>query len=262
MSTYDITPVVLTYNEEPNLRRCLEALGWAKRIVVLDSGSTDATLTLCGEFPLVEVFHRPFDNHTNQWNYGTDLAHTPWVLSLDADYRVPPQMVREFVELTPPEETAAYLIPFRYCIFGRPLRGSLYPPRAALFRKDVCRYQADGHTQLLEFPGQAVLLRNRIDHDDRKPLGRWLASQQKYAALEAEKLLGHRPENAGWPDRLRLMIWPAAPVTFIYTLLVKGLIFEGWHGWFYVLQRTYAELLLSLELLSCRLESGKDTNKK
>lgn len=251
MNVREITPVVLTWNEEPNLRRCLEGLRWAARVVVVDSGSTDATLAICSEYPNVSVTVRPFDGHTTQWNFGVGLAETDWILSLDADYIVNDGFVRELESLDLSTGLAAWYAPFRFLVYGRPLRGSLYPPRAALFDRKRCRYVADGHTQLLEIDGAAGRLNSRIDHDDRKPLSRWLESQRKYAVLEAEKLLSSA-DSGGMPDRLRRMIWPAAPAAFVYTLLVKGVILDGWPGWFYVLQRTCAELILSLVLLERR----------
>ena len=146
----------------------------------------------------------------------------------------------------------AYFVRFRYLIYGRPLRSTLYPPRAALFRNDRCRYRPDGHTQLLEIPGRSEFLTHSIDHDDRKPLSRWLASQNNYARLEAEKLMADETSR-GWPDRLRRAIWPAAPATLFYSLFVKRLILDGWAGVFYAIQRAYAEVLLSLELLDRKL---------
>jgi hypothetical protein len=95
-------------------------------------------------------------------------------------------------------------------------------------------------------------------HDDRKPLTRWLDSQRAYAKLEAGFLQAKDPKTLTWPDRLRHWIWPAAPAAFLYTLLVKGCLLDGWPGWFYALQRTYAELLLSLELLARRLGAGSE----
>jgi glycosyltransferase involved in cell wall biosynthesis len=252
MSPASITPLVLTWNEEPNLARCLEGLTWAERVIVVDSGSSDGTLAICGEFPNVEVVVRPFDNHTAQWNHGLDLVGTPWVLSLDADYLVPDDFVRELADLPDAPGPAAYYASFRYLVHGRPLRGTLYPPRAILFDRERCRYVADGHTQLLHVDGKNGHLRTKVDHDDRKPLSRWLDSQIKYARLEAEKLESET-QPGGLPDRLRKMIWPAAPVTFIYTLFVKGVILDGWPGLFYALQRTYAELVLSLVILEKRV---------
>src|SRR5690348_1584101 len=99
-----ITPVILTYNEAPNIGRTLEALRWASAVVVVDSGSSDATTAIARRFPNVRIFERPFDDHATQWNFGiseTGIA-TPWILALDADYVVPPELAEELRALEPP----------------------------------------------------------------------------------------------------------------------------------------------------------------
>ena len=253
MILHDLTVIVLTYNEAPNLRRTLEALEWAQEIVVVDSYSTDNTEGIAKGFPDVAFVRRAFDSHAAQWNFGLEQARTEWVLSLDADYVLTKELVDELTRLRPAPATSAYFAKFHYCIAGHRLRGNLYPPRAVLFRRARCRYVQDGHTQRLHVEGATQLLRGCILHDDRKPLSRWLDSQRTYAQLEADHLLARDPKTLRWPDRLRYWIWPAAPAAFVYTLIFKGCLFDGWPGWFYVMQRTYAELLLSLELLDRRL---------
>lgn len=257
MNLSDITPLVLSFNEEANIARCLERLRWASRIVVVDSGSTDATLAMCAGFPNAEVVSRPFDNHTAQWNHGLDQLKTRWVLTLDADYLLNDDFTEELQGLPDGEDDRVWFGQFHYVTFGNRLRGTLYPPRALLFDPNLHRYEQDGHTQSLSIqPGRQEMLETRIDHDDRKSLGRWLDSQRKYAALEAEKMCCEI-EVSGMPDRLRRMIWPAAPAAFLYTLFGKMLILDGWSGIYYALQRTYAELLLSLELLDIRLRGPR-----
>ncbi|MGE3776053.1 MAG: glycosyltransferase family 2 protein [Pirellulaceae bacterium] len=257
MQNRDVTALILASNEQVNIGRGLERLGWLGRVVVVDSGSMDDTARICETFPNVEVVVRPFDSHTAQWNFGLDQVATEWVLSLDADYMLPQSFPAEVSGLTPPPELDAYYARFRYCVFGKPLRGSLYPPRAVLFRKSRCRYEQDGHTQLLRVPGATGQLVSVIDHDDRKPLSHWLSAQRKYAALEAHKLRTTRPLHEKWPDRVRRMIWPTVPATLLYTLFAKRLILDGWAGWLYALQRTYAELLLALELLDAQLRPSE-----
>lgn len=257
MDLLDITPLILTYNEAPNLRQTLRALDWAKRIVVVDSGSDDDTLSICAEFAQVDVVARPFDDHTSQWNFGLDQIHTHWVLTLDADYLCPSEFRQEVIALD--GKLQAYAIRFHYAVYGRVLRGTLYPPRVALFRPTCFRYVQDGHTQLLDIQKKTIgELRNPFIHDDRKPLSRWLRSQQPYAELECRKLCTEAPGRVGWKDRIRSWIVVAPFLTFIYCLICKRLIFDGRAGLFYALQRTYAELLLSLHLASEKLNTGSD----
>ena len=90
-----ITPLVLTFNEAPNIDRTLARLQWARRVVVVDSFSTDETLAICGRYPNVDLKQRRFDNHTDQWNWGLDQITTEWVLSLDADYVLTEALIDE-----------------------------------------------------------------------------------------------------------------------------------------------------------------------
>lgn len=251
-----ITPLILTYNEAPNIGRAIEKLSWAKEVMVLDSFSTDNTEAIARGFPNVVFSQRRFDNFADQCNYGLERIKTEWVLSMDADYILTDALRDEIADLSREPGVAAYFVRFRYCIAGRPLRGTLYPPRAVLFQKSRGHYVQDGHAHKLLFDGASRVLQAHLLHDDRKPLARWLESQRSYARLEAEKLLAHPEQARSLADRLRRSIWPAAPAAFLYTLFAKGCLFDGWPGWFYTLQRTYAEILLSLELLDRRLSDG------
>lgn len=249
-----ISPVVLTWNEAPNIERCLTQLAWANDVLVIDSGSTDGTIEICSRFPNVRVLVRPFDFHSAQWNYGLEQVKTDWVLALDADFVISEELPGEIENLSLTEGYDGYVSAFRYLVQGTALYGCLYPPRTILFKKSSCRYVQDGHTQLLTGDRSTGQLSCRVDHDDRKPLSRWLGSQLKYAYLEAEKLATLSPSEVGFADKLRLMIWPAPIATVVYTLFGKGVLFNGWKGIYYTLQRTYAELLLSLLLLEHKID--------
>jgi glycosyltransferase involved in cell wall biosynthesis len=258
MNLSEVTVVILTRNEEPNIQRCLDGVSWAAKVVVVDSESTDITCSVCQRFGNTSIAGRQFDNHTDQWDFGLNQATTPWVLCLDADYVCPASLPQEIASL--PEGVDGYYAGFRYLINGKPLRGTLYPPRVCLFRKDRLRYIADGHTQLLDVRDAKLgHLKSVIDHDDRKPLSRWLSSQSKYAVLEADKLLSTDKTQLGWKDRLRLKIVLAPALTVVYCLFWKRLILDGWPGIFYTLQRAYAELLLSLELLDRKLRGTESS---
>ncbi len=252
----DVTPLILTFNEDPNLRQSLNALSWAKQIVVIDSGSTDATLAIAAEYPHVTVYHREFDNHTAQWNHGLQKIDTEWVLTLDADYISPPELPAELLRIEGASDV--HYARFRYCIGGRPLRSSLYPPRAILFRPTGNQYIQDGHTQTLDVAAASTgFLESVWSHDDQKPFSRWCASQVKYAQLESSKLQQSDSAELGWKDRLRKMIVFAPGLTLIYCLFVRRLILDGWPGIYYSFQRTLAELVLSLVLLERKIRRDR-----
>jgi glycosyltransferase involved in cell wall biosynthesis len=255
MDIGSITPLILTRDEVPNIARTLDKLAWARRIVVIDSGSTDGTIELLAGYPHVDIVSRPFDNFADQCNFGLTQVRTTWVLSLDADYELSDELVQELQDLQETELVRAYRVSFVYSIYGRRLRGSLYPPRTVLYRARDAHYVNEGHGHRVRVPGQVCQLRGVIYHDDRKPLSRWLATQQRYAQLEAEHLLSQTKVDLGIRERIRRLAWPAPPLVFFYTLLIKRCIFEGWPGWFYVLQRTLAEIMIAIEIIDRRLRA-------
>jgi len=250
-----ITPLILTLNEAPNIGRVLQRLAWAERVVVVDSGSTDETLEICKRHPNVEVVYRKFDNHTVQWNFGLDQVRSDWCLSLDADYVVPEAAALEMLQATKNSAVDGYYASLRYCIHGKPLRSSILPPRLVLFRVSKARYRQDGHTQLLHLDGTRGNLTEEILHDDRKPLGRWLWAQDRYAALEADKILKSSFAELGWADRVRRARVIAPWLVPAYYLVARGGVRDGWAGADYAAQRAIAELVLALKLLERRAET-------
>lgn len=250
-----ITPLILTYNEAPNIRRTLDRLAWARRIVVIDSGSTDETKDIVCEYKQADVIRHDFHDFASQCNFGLTQVTSPWVLSLDADYELSDALVWELQSLSASGDVAGYRAQFVYRIHGRPLRASLYPPRIVLYRRKLAQYLQEGHAHRVTVAGTVVSLHGKIFHDDRKPLARWFASQQRYANDEADHLLARRDGKLGRADRLRLMAWPAPFAVLFYVLLAKRCIFDGWPGWYYALQRVLAEAMLALEIADRRLRS-------
>jgi hypothetical protein len=274
----EVTALILTFNEAPNIERTLRQLNWLNAILIVDSGSTDETLEFArAAHPNVKVVTRPFDSFASQCNFGLSQIETEWVLSLDADYVLTPELVEEIAKLEPRSNVSGYSAQFRYCINRRPLRSTVYPPRTVLYRRRAAKYHDEGHGHRVTVDGKVEKLSGKIDHDDRKPFGRWLSEQKRYAGIEAKHLLEMRHEpratsneqqaalsveqraptkgELSFQDRLRLKVVLAPPAMFFYLLFVRGLILDGWPGWVYVGQRAIAELLLSYRLLIEKLRN-------
>ena len=249
-----ITPLILTLNEEANIGRTLAGLSWAQRIVVVDSGSTDRTLDILAAVPEVEVVHRVFDSFAAQANFGLSLIHTPWCLSLDADHGITAAFRHALAELMTSVEpqVAAVRTPFRYVVHGQALRGALLPPRINLLRPGCGSYVNDGHAHRFEPRGPVVVLAEPVLHDDRKPLDRWLEAQRRYLPQEVHKLRTTPRHQLSRADRLR-QHHVIAPVAVLLLCLVwhRGLL-DGWRGWYYAFQRVLVELMLSLMLWEAR----------
>jgi glycosyltransferase involved in cell wall biosynthesis len=246
-----ITPLILTYNEAPNIARALASLSWAKDIVVVDSFSDDDTVQIASSFHGVRIVQRAFDTHRNQWEFGLRESRiaTPWILALDADYVLSDELIAELGNLQPPPETAGYRANFIYCIKGTRLSSGIYPPVTVLYRREAASYIQDGHTQRIALEGTIELLKSPIFHDDRKSLKCWFSSQTRYTELEAQKLLAADRNTLGLADRIRRWRFVMPPAMLFYCLIVRGGIFDGWPGFYYAFQRALAELMLSFHLI-------------
>src|SRR4051812_43458995 len=231
----DITPVLLTFNEEANIARTLGALPWARRIVVVDSGSTDSTLAVLAKDPRITVFSRPFDTHGKQWAFAvtqTDIS-TAWVLRLDADYFVTPELRNEISRLDPSAPVSAYKIAFDYAVCGQRLRASLYPANTVLFRAGRATPVDRGHTEIWTIQGAVAELKERILHDDRKRVADWIMAQGRYVTREYSHLRAAQQLRLTDKIRLRPPLMPL--LSFLYSFFFKGLFLDGRAGLFYSL---------------------------
>lgn len=257
-----ITPVILCYNEEANIRKNLEKLVWAKAVVVVDSFSTDDTLQIASEFENIHIYKRNFDTHATQWNYALDKVNTEWVMTLDADYVLTNELIREISQICYPSLFSAYTVSLRMCVLGKPIRCGLMPPRMVLFDKKRCIYYDDGHTQQLKVDGLVSSLRGEIYHDDLKPLDRFLWSQTRYSLLTLQNLTSRNNKEGVLTKgglaksmRIRSILWPF--LMFCYILFWKGGIFEGSRGVHYAFQRLVAESIIKLRLLEKEIKNNE-----
>ncbi len=254
-----ITPVILTFNEEPNIRRSLERLRWASQVVVLDSFSTDATPEIARSFPNVQFSQRTFDRHATQWNaaaFDTGIT-TDWILALDADYILTDAFEAELKALDPRSLFNGFTAAFTYCVDGRPLRGTLYPPVTVLFRRDKGRFEQDGHTHRLKLDGADARLKSHLLHDDRKPLSHWLNAQDRYMKLEVNKLSSLARSELSIADRIRGWHLIAPFAVFLNCYVLKRGFLDGSAGLYYAQQRMLAETLLALRLADARQTNSR-----
>jgi glycosyltransferase involved in cell wall biosynthesis len=243
-----ITPVILTYDEEPNIRRTLASLSWARDIVVLDSGSTDATASIARSVPAVRWFERKFDSHGKQWRYALEETgiSSDYILALDADMNTPSSFVTEAETRFLPSGCDGGVVPFEYWMLGQPLLGSVLPPQLRLFRRCAVRVGQEGHTQTFAVDGTVYRFAAPLCHDDRKSVERWVNSQLRYSEIERLRLT-QRPSRA-LKDRVRRM-GVSPPLVGAIAYLRSGGPLGGRAALRYAWERVVFECLLAMRLL-------------
>ena len=187
----DLTVIILTKNEEVNIEKCIRSLrGIARRIAVIDSGSTDRTAEIAKECG-AEVFSHPFRSHAEQFNWAAEAIRpdTEWIMKLDADEELTEELAREMEERLDslPGTVNGVILRRRVYFMGRWLRhGGKYPELLLrIFRTGHGASemkQMDEH--LILHDGEAVTFRNDFLDMNNKPLEWWIAKHNWYSGKE------------------------------------------------------------------------------
>ena len=196
----EISAVIITHNEERRLEDALKSLsGVAAEVIVVDSRSTDGTIKLARRFT-PRVFERDWTNYSDQKNFANGLASFPWILSLDADERISPELKTELLELktrTPDEACAGFSIPRRVFYLGRWIRHSGWYPdrRVRLFRGNRAHWEGDYVHERLVVEGSIEKLHGTIHHFTYRNISDHLARINTFSDLGAQKLYAERKKS-------------------------------------------------------------------
>jgi glycosyltransferase involved in cell wall biosynthesis len=197
-----LSVLVLTFNEEINVRRCLKSVAWSDDVVVLDSGSTDRTVAIA-ESMGARVLQRRFDDFAGQRNWGLDRAgfKHDWVLHLDADEVVPPEMREEILTAIRDERFAGYRVSLKLMFQDRWIRrASMFPAyQVRLGRLDRLRFKMEGHGQRENLPpGEVGTFETSLLHYSfEKGLTDWFEKHNRYSTAEAAESLRRRAQGGG-----------------------------------------------------------------
>jgi glycosyltransferase involved in cell wall biosynthesis len=218
--------VVITWNEEDRLRRCLESVAWADEVVVVDAGSRDKTLEIAREFTDRIVVH-PWPGFAAQKNFAVAQATGDWILSIDADEEVSPELRRELEGILRRDGTAAgYSVPRRNIFWGQWVRhGGLYPDwQLRLFRRGRGRFVDRAVHESVEVDGAVVRLRGALVHRSYRDITEFLDRANRYSSLAADDLLRRgRPVGAA-----QLALRPLG--RFLSMYVFRGGFLDGWRG--------------------------------
>ena len=187
----EISAVIITFNEEKRLEPALKSLaGVASEIIVVDSFSSDGTVKLAKKYTK-EVFQRKWTNFADQKNFSNNKASFPWILSLDADERLSPELREEILQIKDGEpDCSAFSMPRQAFYLGKWIRHSgWYPDRKIrLFQKDKARWEGEYIHEKLVVEGKVQKLRGKIHHFTYRNISDHLDRIDKFSELGAQKL--------------------------------------------------------------------------
>ena len=187
-----LTAIVLTYNETEHIKECLDSLAFADECVIFDSYSTDNTVDLARS-ARARVIQHPFENFAAQRNAALDAvaATTDWVLFVDADERVTPELAEEIRQAIMQAQVVGYQIPRHNYIFGKLTRGAGWYPdyQTRLLKVGKARYENPVH-EIVELDGERGTLKHHFIHHNYKDLEHFLQKQRKYVQYDAKILYG------------------------------------------------------------------------
>ena len=185
-----LSAVLVTLNEEANVVDCFKSLSFADEIVVVDSQSVDSTVELARKFT-DKVYQVRFEGYGKLKNDATAKASCDWVLSIDADERVSPQLAEEIVAIVRASDShSGYLIPRRTFFLGRwMMHGGWYPGHVLrLFRKDLGTFNDVLVHERVTVNGEVGKLKGDLLHYSDPNLKHYLAKLDKFTSLSAQSL--------------------------------------------------------------------------
>ena len=259
-----IAVIVFTLDEEIHIGSCLDSVDWADEVFVVDSGSRDSTTSIC-ESKGVRVFEHPFTGFGDQRNWALDALPitAEWVLILDADERVPPELADEIQEkaISAPASVGAFMVARRFHLWGRWLKhSSLYPSYLVRFvRRGRVTYMNRGHAETETVDGEIQRFRHGLIDENLKGVDDWFARQNRYSRKEAEYeadrsiAAGNKVdgvESTGKKSYLKELARrvPGRPLWyFVYAYFLRGGFLEGRDGFYFCYMRAIYYAMIQIK---------------
>jgi len=233
-SSKGLSVVIITRNEEDNIRDCLESIRWADEIIVVDSASTDRTGDICREYG-VRFFIEPWEGFARQKNSAVGKATREWILSLDADERVTPELKNEIIAvLNSAHPKDGYYIARKNFFLGRWIRRCGWYPDSTLRLFQRCKglFGIREVHEAVELKGVSGHLQHPMEHYTYKSLSDFMVRLDRYSTLAAQELL---KENKKY-GMLHIVFRPL--YTFINMYLMRLGFLEGYYG--FIISGLYA----------------------
>jgi glycosyltransferase involved in cell wall biosynthesis len=249
--TVPVSVVVITRNEERNIERCLKSVHWAAETIIVDAHSQDETRTKAAALG-GRVFERDWPGYGAQKNFGIRACSNEWILNLDADEQVTPELAVEIGQAVRQDIHKAYRILVPTYFMGRPLkhygRAPRDPGHIRLFRKDSARFDNRLVHEVVEVEGTVGWLTAPILHYSYPTLKAYWRKIHAYATLEA------RQRATGSPRRGNR--WLRACGKLGWMLVWRHGLFDGPAAWLWIAGQAYEEWLATGEAGRLHREAG------
>jgi hypothetical protein len=220
----EIAAVILTLNEQRHICDCIESVRWADRVVVLDTESTDETVSLARAAG-AEVLQHRFEDFAQIRNHALEWVDSPWIFFVDADERATPALADEVRLVTGERSEDGWWVPRHNYLFGKLTLGAGWYPdyQMRLLRRGKAHYQRAVH-EIVDLGGEAGHLRNPLLHYNYDTVAQFHARQARYTDFDAQELLR---------EGVRAQVY--SPVTqsirhFFWRLVTLGGHRDGLHG--------------------------------
>lgn len=250
-----ISVTIIAWNEEERLRACLESIAWADEIIVIDAESTDKTVQVAREFT-DKIWVRPWPGFAAQKNYALEQATGDWILSLDADERVTPELQERIHQITRADRPAdGYSLPRRNMFWGAWVRhGGLYPDyQLRLFRRGAGQFVDNAVHESVVVTGRVERVVEPLLHHSYRGLDDFVTRSNRYSTLAAAELI----KRGG---RIRLADLALRPLgRFVSMYLLRRGFLDGWRGFVLaVLYANYVFLRMAKAWEARRGQSDRD----
>jgi glycosyltransferase involved in cell wall biosynthesis len=221
-----LSVIIITKNEAHNISDCLESVSWVSEIIVVDSGSSDETVSICEKYG-AHVFYNQWVGFGSQKNHALSLAKQPWILSIDADERVSPAL-REEIEraLSSPSNCFAWKIPRLSSFCGQYIYHSGWWPDhvTRLFHRDHARFTDDAVHERVIVNGITGILKEHLIHESILNFEQLLAKMNQYTTTGAS-MMNDKKISSSLFKALIHGLW-----AFIRTYIIKRGFLDGKYG--------------------------------
>jgi len=251
-SRIQLSVIIPCYNEEKNIRGCLESVTWADEILVVDSFSTDRTLDIAREYT-DRILQHEYVNSAAQKNWTIPQARHDWVLIVDSDERVTPELRGEITALLAhAPRRDGYWIKRKNFLFGKEVRHSGWGGDSVLrlFRKDLGRYQEKRVHAEVELANTDVLS-GYLEHVSVSSMTDWVNKINRYSSWKARDKFERRTKA----PVAHMILRP--PLRFVKDYVFRLGVLDGWRGFLISSLSAFAELVMASKIVQFTFESRK-----